>query len=62
MRALVAHGADPLLPTVDGTTPLMVAAGVGVWNVGESAGTNEEALAAVKLALELGGDVNTVND
>ena len=40
----------------------MAAAGVGIWNVGESAGTNEEALEAVKLALELGGDVTAVND
>jgi ankyrin repeat protein len=62
MRILVAHGADPRLPTIDHSTPLMAAAGVGVWNVGESAGTNEEALEAVKLALALGGDVNAAND
>jgi ankyrin repeat protein len=62
MRVLVEHGADPLLPTEDHSTPLMVAAGVGVWNVGESAGTNEEALEAVKLALDLGGDVTAAND
>jgi ankyrin repeat protein len=62
MRALVAHGADPFLTTEDGTTPLMAAAGVGIWVVGESAGTNEEALEAVQLALELGGDVNAVDD
>jgi ankyrin repeat protein len=62
MRVLVEHGADPLLPTVDRTTPLMAAAGVGVWNVGESPGTNEEALEAVKLMLALGGDVAGTND
>ena len=62
MRVLVEHGADPFLPTEDGSTPLMVAAGVGVWNVGESAGTNEEALEAVKLALDLGGDVTAANE
>ena len=62
MRALVAHGADPLLTTEDGTTPLMAAAGVGIWVVGESAGTNEEALEAVQLALALGGDVHAVDD
>jgi uncharacterized protein len=62
MRVLVEHGADPLLPTSDHTTPLMAAAGVGVWNVGESPGTNEEALEAVKLALALGGDVTATND
>ena len=61
MRALVAHGADPLLPNEDGTTALMVAAGVGIWAVGESPGTNEEALQAVKLMLELGDVVTTVD-
>jgi ankyrin repeat protein len=62
MRALVEQGADPLLTTADGTTPLMAAAGVGIWAVGESPGTNDDALAAVKLALDLGGDVNAVNE
>jgi ankyrin repeat protein len=62
MRALLAGGADPLLPTSDHTTPLMAAAGVGIWAVGESPGTNEEAWEAVKLTLQLGGDVTAVND
>ena len=61
MRALVAHGADPLLSNEDGTTPLMVAAGVGIWAVGESPGTNAEALDAVELMLELGDVVTTVD-
>ena len=61
MRTLVAHGADPLLPNEDGTTPLMVAAGVGIWAVGESPGTNEEALEAVELMLELDDVVTTVD-
>ena len=61
MRLLVELGADPLLPNEDGTTPLMVAAGVGTHSPGEDAGTPPEALEAVKLALELGGDVNTVD-
>jgi ankyrin repeat protein len=62
MRALLGKGADPLLSTKDNTTPLMVAAGVGIWNVGENPGTNEEALEAVKLTHELGGSVTAVND
>ena len=62
MRLLVELGADPLLPNEDGTTPLMVAAGVGIWAVGESPGTNEEALEAVEYALDLGGDVTTIDD
>ena len=62
MRRLIAHRADPNLTNKDGTTALMAAAGVGIWVVGESAGTNEQALDAVTLALELGGDVNAVDD
>ena len=61
MRVLVAGGADPSLTTEEGTTPMMAAAGVGIWHVGESAGTSEEAFEAVKLAYELGNDVNAVN-
>ena len=38
----------------------MAAAGVGIWAPGENPGTHEEALAAVKLALEAGG--GKVND
>ena len=62
MRLMVELGADPLLPNEDGTTPLMVAAGVGIWSVGESPGTNKEALEAVRYALEVGGDVTMVDD
>src|SRR5258706_9084541 len=62
MGLLAAGGADPLLTTADHTTALMAAAGVGIWVVGESPGTNEEALEAVKAALELGGGVRAVND
>ena len=61
MRLLVELGADPLLPNEDGTTPLMAAAGVGTHSPGEDAGTPAEALEAVKLALELGNDVNVVD-
>ena len=66
MRLLVAHGADPLLPTVQNVTPLMAAAGIGFWDgetPGPLSGTPEsERLEAVKLALDLGGDVNAVAD
>ena len=50
MRFLVSKGADVFRPNVEGTTPLMVAAGVGIWRLGESPGTNEEALEAVRYA------------
>lgn len=62
MRVLVAGGADPKAPTDEHATPLMAAAGVGVWHTGENAGTNAEALEAVKLCVELGNDVNAVDD
>ena len=55
MRLLLEQGANPKLMTEDGTTALMAAAGVGIWAPGENPGTDEEALAAVKLAFEVGG-------
>ena len=61
MRALVAAGADPLLAPRDHTTPLMTAAGVRR-NLAESRVSDSSALEAVKLAVELGADVNAVDD
>jgi uncharacterized protein len=60
MRALLENGANASLTTNRGTTALMAAAGVGIWAPGENPGTHEEALAAVRLALEAGG--GKVND
>lgn len=62
MRLLVELGADPLMTNDEHTTPLMVAAGVGTRSPGEDAGTEAEVLEAVKLALELGNDINAVDD
>jgi ankyrin repeat protein len=63
MRVLIEQGADPSITTNNRTTPLMVAAGVGIWAPGENPGTHEEALAAVKLAFEVGGgNVNAIDD
>jgi ankyrin repeat protein len=63
MRVLAANGADVHIVNGDHTTVLAVAAGVGLFNLGESAGTNEEAFEAVKLAWELGDhNVNAAND
>ena len=62
MRVLLELGADPKINTDDGTTALMAAAGVGIWAPGENPGTDDEAVAAVKLAFEAGSnDVNAVN-
>ena len=62
MRLLAELGANPLLSNEDKTTPLMVAAGVGTSSPGEDPGTEEEVLAAVKLALELGGGLDAVDN
>ena len=62
LRTLLKLGADPRLPNADGCTPLMAAAGVGCLAPEEEAGTEEEAIEAVKLAIELGNDVNAVDD
>jgi uncharacterized protein len=66
LRVLLAAGADVRMPSADGTTPLMVAAGLGMWYVGEDGGSlpgqEDEALAVVKLCVESGSDVNAAND
>jgi ankyrin repeat protein len=61
MRLLVEHGADPNLPTLAGTTPLMAAAGVN-WVVAQTYTESPQALLdAIALCLEHGADVNAVN-
>jgi ankyrin repeat protein len=62
MRALLKHGADPRLSNADHCTPLMAAAGLGCLAPTEEAGTEEEALEAVALALDCGNDVNATDD
>ena len=66
MRLLAEHGADPKMPNTLGITPLMVAAGLDYWE-GEAPGpftgcSETERLEAVKLALELGNDINAAAD
>jgi ankyrin repeat protein len=62
MRLLLEYGADPTLTTNDHTNLLMIAAGYG-FQAGESPESKPGALvAAVKLALDLGGDINSAND
>ena len=54
------------IPRADGTTPLMVAAGLAMWYVGEDGGSlpgqEDEALEAVKMCVALGNDVNAANE
>jgi uncharacterized protein len=64
MNTLLELGADATLKADDGTTAVMLAAGVGQGqgSAGAAPGGVEEALAALKLTLELGaGSVNDVN-
>jgi ankyrin len=61
MRLLLTHGADPKLTTVQGVNALMAAAGQG-WRYGDSFIPESDALEAVKLCIELGLDVNAVNE
>lgn len=61
MQLLLEHGADANIATFNGTTPLMVAAGVN-WTVSQTFDEGQEALLeAVKLAHSLGNDVNAQN-
>lgn len=62
MRLLAELGADPKIPNVDGTTPLMAAAGLGTRSPGEDAGSEAEVLEAIRVALELGNDINAVDN
>ncbi|MES2624506.1 MAG: ankyrin repeat domain-containing protein [Pseudomonadota bacterium] len=61
MNLLLEHGADPNITTFAGTNALMAAAGMN-WVVNQTWDAGPEALlAAVKLAHELGNDINAVN-
>lgn len=62
MQTLVELGADPQIQNAEHATLLMAAAGLGTLAPGEVAGTEPEALEAVRLAMEWGADVNAVDD
>jgi ankyrin repeat protein len=57
MRLLAAHGADPKIPSEEGDTALMLAAGVG-WAGNFSRNAADSALEAVRYCVELNLDVN----
>jgi ankyrin repeat protein len=58
MQLLVKYKADPKIPSAEGDTPLMMAAGVG-WAGNFSRNAPDSAIDAVKYCVELGLDVNT---
>jgi ankyrin repeat protein len=61
MRELAKLGADPSIPNVDQSTPLMAAAGLATRSPGEDAGTESEVIEAAQAALDLGNDLNAVD-
>jgi ankyrin repeat protein len=62
MKTLAALGADPKLGNADNSTPLMAAAGLATRSPGEDAGTEPEVLEALQVLLDLGADVNAVDN
>jgi ankyrin repeat protein len=60
MRLLLEYGADPHIPTFEGTTPLMAAAGIN-WVFNQTFTEWDTLLEAVQLCWDLGMDVNAVN-
>ena len=62
MRLLLELGADPFVPNFNNTTPLMAAAGLGTKEALEEAGEESEAVEAVTLLLDLGADINAVDN
>src|SRR5712691_7625630 len=65
LETLLAAGADLTLTSDDGTTPLMVAAGLGRCTFNptiSSGGRSPSAEAAVTVLLDAGADINTVNE
>jgi ankyrin repeat protein len=62
MRKLADLGADPSITNEDNSTALMVAAGIGTRSPGEDAGTGEEVVEAMQVALDLGADINAVDN
>jgi ankyrin repeat protein len=62
VKLLLAHNADPLIPTFDHTTALMVASGVG-WAEGTiHEYSPDQTLELVKLLIDKGSDVKLAND
>jgi uncharacterized protein len=61
MGLLLQYDANPKIPTFEGTTALMAAAGINWAYTQTYTESKEHLLEAVKLCLELGADVNAAN-
>ncbi len=61
MRLLLAHGAETRVTTASGSTALMAAAGAATY-AGQGAGSEADALEAVKLLLDTGVDVHAADE
>lgn len=61
LKVLHALGADPSIPNADGCPPLLAACGVGVTAPGEEPGSEADALATANWLLNLGADINAVD-
>jgi ankyrin repeat protein len=62
MRFLAKLGADPKIPNADNANAMIVAAGLGTRSPGEDAGTESEVVEALQAALDLGVDINAVDN
>ena len=60
-RLLVELGADIKVGNEDGTTPMLAAAGVGIFVADEFPGTEDETLAMIEQVVAWGGNVNDID-
>jgi ankyrin repeat protein len=62
LRVLAALGADTKIPNADNAPPIIACAGLGTRSPGEDAGTEPEVLEALQVLVDLGADVNAVDN
>jgi len=62
LKTLASLGADTSLRNIENSTPLMAAAGLATRSPGEDAGTETEVLEAIQVLLDLGADINAIDN